>query len=175
MNKKSLLSVFAILFVVSAFGQEDWENQHVFQINKMEPHAYFYGFKSEKDALKNDWKNSEYYELLNGMWKFHWTKKPADRPVDFYKESYDVSGWDDIKVPGNWEFEGYRNGKDWGIPIYVNTSYAWSFHKRPTPPEIPHDWNPVGSYRTTFNIPENWDGREIIIHLEPLNQLFTFG
>ena len=164
MNRKSILmAVIFSMTVLFTFGQENWENQRIFQINKMEPHAYFYGFKSEKEALKNDWKNSEYYELLNGMWKFHWVKKPSDRPVDFYKESYDVSGWDDIKVPGNWEIEGYRNGKNWGIPIYVNTTYPWS-KKRPTPPEIPHDWNPVGSYRTTFNIPENWDGREIILH-----------
>ena len=112
---------------------------------------------------KNDWKNSDYYELLNGTWKFNWVKKPSDRPVDFYKESYDVSGWKDIRVPGNWEVEGERTGNNFGIPIYVNTTYPWA-DKRPVPPAIPHDWNPVGSYRTTFNIPENWDGREIILH-----------
>ncbi len=162
-NKNFLISALMLLSFMFATAQEDWENQHVFQRNKMVPHATFYGFKTEKEALKNDWKNSEYYELLNGMWKFHWVKKPADRPVDFYKESYDVTGWDEIKVPGNWEIEGYRNGKNWGIPIYVNTTYPWS-KKRPTPLEIPHDWNPVGSYRTTFNVPENWDGREIILH-----------
>ncbi|NPA37051.1 MAG: DUF4981 domain-containing protein [Chlorobi bacterium] len=170
--KRTLLMTLLTLIPVLGFTQEDWENQHVFQINKMEPHAYFYGFSSEKEALKNDWKNSDNYELLNGLWKFHWAKKPADRPIDFYKKSYDVSGWDEIKVPGNWEVEGYRNGKDWGIPIYVNTSYPWSFHKRPTPPEIPHDWNPVGSYRTTFTIPEKWNGRDIIIHFGAVKSAF---
>ena len=162
--KRTILLTFLMSMAVFVFGQADWENQHVFQINKMEPHAYFYGFSNEKAALKNDWKSSKNYELLNGMWKFHWAKKPADRPVDFYKEGYDVSGWDEIKVPGNWEVEGYRNGKNWGIPIYVNTSYPWSFHKRPTPPEIPEEWNPVGSYRTTFNVSDKWNGREIILH-----------
>ncbi len=164
MNYKGLfLSAIFVMAALISPAQNDWENPKVFQINKMEPHAFFYGFSNEKEALKNDWKNSDYYELLNGTWKFNWVKKPSDRPVDFYKESYDVSGWKDIRVPGNWEVEGERTGNNFGIPIYVNTTYPWA-DKRPVPPAIPHDWNPVGSYRHTFNVPENWNGREIILH-----------
>ena len=163
MKKILILSIY-LSFTGFIFCQENWENQHIFQINKMEPHAYFYGFSNEKDALQNNWKDSGFYELLNGMWKFHWVKKAADRPVDFYKESYNVSDWDEIKVPGNWEIEGYRNGKNWGIPIYVNDKYPWSFRKKATPPYIPHDWTPVGSYRRKFNIPDNWGNRDIILH-----------
>ena len=29
---------------------------------------------------------------------------------------------------------------------------------------MPLDYNPVGSYRRTFDLPESWDGREIFIH-----------
>ena len=164
MNYKGLfLSAIFVMAALISPAQNDWENPKLFQINKMEPHAFFYGFSNEKEALKNNWKNSEYYELLNGTWKFNWVKKPSDRPVDFYKESYDVSGWKDIRVPGNWEVEGERTGNNFGIPIYVNTTYPWA-DKRPVPPAIPHDWNPVGSYRHTFNVPENWNGREIILH-----------
>ena len=131
MNYKSLfLLVTFLMAALISPAQNDWENPKVFQINKMEPHACFYGFINEKKTLKNNWKNSEYYELLNGTWKFNWVKKPSDRPVDFYKESYDVSGWKDIKVPGNWEIEGVRTGNNFGIPIYVNTTYPWS-DKRP--------------------------------------------
>jgi beta-galactosidase len=152
-----LIAFLMVCTALFAQGQEDWENQHVFEINKLEPRAHFYSYQSEKDALENKRENSDYFQLLNGTWKFNWVKEPSQRPLDFYKESYDVSGWDDIKVPSNWEVEGY------GIPIYVNTTYPFAM-KNPTPPTIPDGWNPVGSYRRNFEIPANWDGRRIILH-----------
>ena len=81
-------------------------------------------------------------------------RRPADRPIEFYKSEYDVSDWHDIAVPGNWEVQGH------GIPLYTDVAYPFP----PNPPYIPHDWNPVGSYRTSFTVPESWDGRQIFLH-----------
>lgn len=149
--------LIALLFLSSVSAQNDWENQKVFAINKEAPRASFYSYPNQKKALTFEREESPYFKLLNGTWKFNWVKKPADRPVDFYESNYDVSGWDDIKVPSNWEVEGY------GIPIYVNTTYPFAM-KNPQPPTIPQDWNPVGSYRRDFVVDESWDGRRIFLH-----------
>ncbi|MBI9061507.1 MAG: DUF4981 domain-containing protein [Marinilabiliaceae bacterium] len=149
--------LIALLAVSSLSAQNDWENQKVFAINKEAPRASFYSYPNQKKALTFQREESPYFKLLNGIWKFNWVKKPADRPVDFYKSNYDVSEWDDIKVPSNWEVEGH------GIPIYVNTTYPFAM-KNPQPPTIPHDWNPVGSYRRNFVVDESWNGRRIFLH-----------
>lgn len=142
---------------LSLSAQHDWENQAIFSINKEEPHATFYSYKSEAEALKNKPKESSFYQLLNGDWKFHWARKAADRPADFYRPNYDVSAWKTIKVPANWEINGY------GMPIYINTRYEFN-PTNPVPPQLPDDWNPVGSYKHQFNIPENWENRQVFIH-----------
>jgi beta-galactosidase len=132
----------------------DWENPRVFQINKEYPVATFLPYANEASAIADNYATSPYYELLSGNWKFHWVPKPDDRPVDFYKENYDVSKWKDIVVPSNWEVEGY------GIPIYANNTYPHGLNA----PNIPHNDNPVGSYRRNFDVPATWDGRRIFLH-----------
>ena len=82
--------------------------------------------------------------------------KPADRPTDFYTEDYDVSNWAEMPVPGNWELNGY------GTPIYSNINYP--FPKNP--PFVDHNHNPVGSYKRSFSLPENWKNRRVYIHFE---------
>ncbi|TAJ11786.1 DUF4981 domain-containing protein [Marinilabiliaceae bacterium JC017] len=152
-------------------NRTDWENPKMFNQNKEAPHATLMPFASVDAALTKKRNASIYYKSLNGTWKFNWVRKPVDRPVDFYKPGFDVSDWNDIKVPSNWELQGY------GIPIYVNHQYEFADFKAPVSPEIefvegiypsnpgqvPHDYNPVGSYRRTFTIPENWDGRQVFI------------
>ena len=82
--------------------------------------------------------------------------------MDFYKPTFDVSGWDDIRVPANWQEFGY------GRPIYTNIRYPFP----PDPPHIPHDYNPVGSYRRVFEIPASWDGREVFLHFDGVKSAF---
>jgi beta-galactosidase len=139
---------------VLAQQPNDWENPAVFAINKEPPHATFFPFESRALALGRDPGRSTYFVDLDGRWKFNWVRKPADRPVDFYRTDFDDHGWGEIPVPGNWELNGH------GVPIYVN--YTYPFPKNP--PHIPHDDNPVGSYRTHFTVPATWDGREIFLH-----------
>ena len=134
--------------------QHDWENHRVFGWNKEAPHSFFIPFGDVESALKNDPSQSPYYLLLNGTWKFHWAKNPADRPKDFFTIDFDPSSWSDIEVPGNWEVQGF------GIPIYIESGYPF----KATPPQVSDEWNPVGSYRRTFVIPKEWEHREIFLH-----------
>ncbi len=154
------------MFVCSevTYAQEvkDWENPEVFAINREEPHASFMRYESEALALEDEFKNSSLYSSLNGKWKFNWVKKPADRARDFHKPEFDVRDWQEIKVPSNWELEGY------GIPIYTNSTYIFPEN----PPFIPHDWNPVGSYRRTFTIPADWNDKEVFVHLGAVRSAF---
>lgn len=142
----------------------EWENPLISGINKELPHATLIPFPDEASAMKNDRRNSPFYYSLNGLWKFHWSPRPADRPVDFFKENFDVSNWKEIPVPANWELHGY------GYPIYVNIPYEWS--KKPNPPYVPHDYNPVGSYRRTFTLPPNWKNGQFFIHFGAVKSAF---
>ncbi len=140
----------------------DWENPAIFGINTEPPHCTLMPFPDVQMALNKRPNDSPFYKTLNGTWKFHWVPKPADRPVDFYKEDFDVSQWVDISVPGNMEMHGY------GIPIYLNIPYPF----KANPPYIPHDNNPVGSYRRNFTVPDNWKGRQVILHFGGVNSAF---
>lgn len=134
--------------------QHDWENQAMFEQNKERPHATLFPYHLKEQALANDKSRSRYYLSLNGNWKFHWVDKPADRPVDFYKPSYDVSSWAEIAVPSNWQMQGY------GVPIYVNIKYPF----KADPPNIPQHYNPVGSYKRSFTIDKSWQNREVFLY-----------
>jgi beta-galactosidase len=151
-----LLLIGAMVCSLSIQAQNvPWEDPEVFEINREYPHATFYRHASETAALQSrGYELSPYYQSLNGTWKFHWVKKPAERPVYFYRNDYDVSTWDDIPVPANWELEGH------GIPIYTNIVYPFPAD----PPRVGHDYNPVGSYKRSFTLPAGWDGKEVYVH-----------
>lgn len=172
------LSFVLSIFIGYSQGQypDVWkyiENVNVIEENKEDAHASFTSFSSKNELKSNQ---PTYKKSLNGTWKFNWVRSPKDRPTKFYKPSEDVSNWDNIKVPSNWEVEGY------GIPIYTNHKYEFSdernmivddlemkdigYTKVPkNPGKIPHKYNPVGSYRRDFNLPKNWNGKEIFLHL----------
>ncbi len=160
MNKKLLLSALISLLLLSpCFGQtsrNDWENPQVFQINREPARADFIPYADIPSVIRDDFNNSPWFQLLSGTWKFNWAPTPATRPVNFYQNNFNVSSWDDIKVPSNWELQGY------GIPIYTNVAYPFPRN----PPYIDHSDNPVGSYRRNFEIPKSWDGRKVFLYFE---------
>lgn len=160
---------FYLLFLLSALCSSqsvvhDWENPLVVGINKVRPHCTLLPYADVESALIDDCHLSPWYISLNGNWKFNWVEKPEDRPVDFYKPDFDDSQWTTFPVPANWEFNGY------GIPVYVNIPYEWT--NDPQPPFVPHDYNPVGSYRTHFTLPDSWDGRQVILHFGAVKSAF---
>ena len=132
-----------------------WEDPAINQINKLPPHAHFIPFATVEQAQTEDKWQSPMLQSLNGMWKFNLAQNPSERPYWFFKDDFDTRAWKEIKVPANWEMEGYD------YPIYVNVQYP---HKR-TPPKIQEHYNPVGSYKRTFTIPENWKGKEVVLHI----------
>jgi len=158
MMKKIIQTIFFYFSVTTIiFSQtipNDWENPAVISRNKEPAHSFYIPYQNTKTALRNDPVQSSFFKSLNGTWKFYWVRKPADRPKDFYKVDYDVSNWHNIKVPGNWEIQGF------GIPIYTDVEYPFP----PNPPHIPHDYNPVGSYRRTFTVPESWANRQVFLY-----------
>jgi beta-galactosidase len=151
----------------------EWLDLAIYEVNRMPMRASAFAFESRELAEKRDKEKSAYFLSLNGTWKFNWVEKPADKPNDFFNENFDDSNWDNFQVPANWEFN--NTGKTYGYPIYVNHPYEFGV-RHPDPDllieNIPRDYNPVGSYRRKFTFPDNWDGRQIFIHLGAVKSAF---
>jgi beta-galactosidase len=141
-------------------------------INKEPAHASLMPYANLQEALKANRHASSLCRSLNGLWKFNWVSWPQQRPVDFYKTSYDVSAWKDIKVPSNWQIEGY------GTPYYSNFTYIFKKDFPHIMSEPPRKYtayaerNPVGSYRRDFDVPANWNGRRIFMTFDGVDAGF---
>ena len=166
---KSALYMFVVCFgflsVTAQTLDPVIENHDVIGINKLEARATFFPYNSLQLAKEDNLSKAENYLLLNGIWQFNYCEAPELRPTDFYKEDYDTSKWATIKVPANWEVEGF------GIPIYVNASYPFQKGEL-NPPDIPDGNNPVGSYKRTFDVPNNWNGKDIFVHFGAVKSAF---
>ena len=165
----------------------EWQSPDSVAVNKLQPHAWFFSFRNIEEARKVLPENSSYWKSLDGLWKFHWAPNPDERPKDFFRTDYDVSKWDDIKVPMNWNMAGLqRDGKNkYGDPLYSNQRVIfqhswqpmndWKGGVMPTPPK---DWmtyrnrNEVGSYCRTFSVPADWKGQEIYLNFDGVDSFF---
>ena len=144
--RKLLLSILMFGLGYAVQGQEinDWENPQVIGINKEPYHANL--------TLPSKRYSSGECESLDGVWKFRWSPRPEQRTVDFYEPGFDVSGWDDIVVPGEWQMQGY------GIPIYTNWTMPFKKDQPRVMSEPPANYysyenrNPVGQYVTSFKV-----------------------
>lgn len=156
MKRLLFLSLAAAAAIAVQAEGNDWENPRVFSVGRESPRATSFVYPTREGALESVPESSPYFESLNGTWKFFFSPTPAGVPEGFYKPGYNVAGWDNIKVPSNWEMEGY------GVPIYTNTRYPFPIN----PPYIPHDDNPTGCYRRNFTIPSDWVGRRVYLHFD---------
>ena len=165
---------------------KEWESPERLSLNKEQPHAWFFSFADVEAARRVLPENSCYWMSLNGTWKFHWAGNPEERPEKFYECGYDVSGWDNIAVPGSWNIQGLQKDgtQRYGTPVYVNQPVIF-YHERKvddwrqgvmrTPPS---NWttyknrNEVGSYRRTFSVPAAWNDREIYIDFDGVDSFF---
>ncbi|MEJ2881598.1 glycoside hydrolase family 2 TIM barrel-domain containing protein [Pedobacter sp. GR22-6] len=155
MNKTlSFIAGIALITTASVRAQNnDWENPKIVDQGKEKPHVTFVPFDRQQEALADDYSKSAYFKSLNGQWKFNYVDQYKDRRTDFYQTNVDDSGWANLNVPSNWELNGF------GIPIYTNIVYP---HPK-NPPFIGAN-NPVGTYRKSFTIPEDWDEKEVLVH-----------
>ncbi len=169
-----LAALLTLWAASSPAANEPWQDASVTNVNRLPMAAHFLPFLSEKAALNQLGKpdeerfalneRSERRLSLNGQWKFKLVKKPSLCLPDFYKTGYDVSGWQDINVPGSWELQGFD------APIYTDVTYPFAAN----PPFVPQDYNPVGHYVREFTIPESWKGMDVIIDFEGVESAFSF-
>ncbi|HWZ03020.1 MAG TPA: glycoside hydrolase family 2 TIM barrel-domain containing protein [Mucilaginibacter sp.] len=174
MNFKKLLIPLCLIAWLSKVSAQtpEWENEKIFGINKEATHVTYTPYANVKEALKDVSAESPYYFSLDGNWKFNWVKQPSERPVDFYRTDFEDAKWKTISVPCNMELQGY------GTPIYTNFIYPF----KPNPPivinDAPADWtvskepDPVGSYRRNFDIPAEWNGKEVFVHFNGVQSAF---
>ena len=134
-----------------------WKDVNITSVNKIPARSAFMTYPDKVSALKGIYAASPYYKLLNGIWNFYYVDSYKDLPVNIEKPNASIN-WKTIKVPGNWEVQGY------GVAIYVNHPYDFQ-PRNPQPPQLP-EANPVGVYQREFEVPANWDGRNIYLHLE---------
>jgi beta-galactosidase len=142
----------------------EWDDVAVLHSGTEKPHATLMVYPSAELATAGDRAKSPWFRSLNGTWKFNWAPGPAVRPVDFYRPTYSDAGWKTIKVPGSIEAQGY------GMPIYVNIGYTFPYDRKD--PRPPRDANPVGSYRTSFDVPADWNGRRLFLHFDGVDSAF---
>ena len=149
------------------------DNPEVFKVNQLESHSdhcYYLDYsdmKKEKNPL---------LQSLNGQWEFAYSKNVMERPVDFYKETFDASGFDKIMVPGHIELAGYDKIR------YINTMYPWEgkeYHRGAYSMEATGaeegmfseaQYNPVGSYIKYFDLDKNMCGKRIYICFEGVEE-----
>lgn len=161
----SIITFFVLLIITSCTSKyknvpfeepnpKPWDDPQIVEINKEAPRAYYIPYTTEEQAIKNEKWDSPDIVSLNGTWLFHLSQTPDKRPFYFFKDDYDTHDWDQIKVPSNWELQGFD------YPIYTNSKYP---HPK-TPPKITGNHNPVGSYKRIFEIPADWNGKDVFIH-----------
>lgn len=178
MKNSFIISIlFGLLFQSAIAVQNDWENEAVFEKNKLEARVPSYSYATAVDALTGN-RDQARMLSLNGIWKFNFVGKSQDRPTNFMGAEFRGPGWVDIEVPSNWELKGH------GQPIYTNivypwtpgvldgkVKYDWKGPQPPRPPFITRD-NPVGSYYRDFEVPADWQGQSIILHFGGVTSAF---
>ena len=156
---KKIILLFSVLITLSCRqelfkevpAQTFHYNHQKFEDHKLPPRASFFAFENpgitEKEISKR-------FMSLNGDWKFYFVKDPKQRPTTFQNVNYDDSQWDTIPVPANWEVEGYDH------PIYLDERYPFTTKW----PDAPTDYNPVGTYRKTISLTEDFLSEDVILH-----------
>ncbi len=176
MNRIMIILLFAFVQTVKAdnmagflYGCKEgpdgteWQNPEMLSLNKEQPRAYTFSYASREQALRVLPEHSTFYQSLDGMWKFHWVPTPEKRPMDFYQPEYDVTAWDDIKVPGCWNVQGLQKdgSMKYGVPVYVNQPVIF-YHEVKV-----DDWR-----EGVFSVPGLWKGRELFINFDGVDSFF---
>ncbi len=135
-----------------------WENPTITGINRLPARSAFYPSAALSAGLQGA--DARVFSL-NGLWSFCYAAAPALSPAEFYSTEFDDAGWGKLPVPGCWQMHGY------GYPHYTNVVYPIPID----PPHVPTE-NPTGAYRTHFNIPANWAGRQTVLRFDGVDSAF---
>ena len=155
--KCSLSSILFLFAGIICSAQDEWLDPERNSFNRYPMHTNYFAYQDKNETEKPRSESGNYLSI-NGVWNFNWVRDADMRPMDFYEVDFNDKGWDKLKVPANWELNGY------GSPIYVNVGYPWRSQFESRPPMFPIENNHVGSYRREIVIPNNWKGKDIIAH-----------
>ena len=148
-------------------GYPEWNNNpETFKLNRLDAHATLMPYKTVEEALLGDRSASDFYQSLNGVWKFAFAENPEQRIKNFFNMEFDESGWDEIKVPGHWQLQGYD------YPQYTNVRYPWEGKEDIKPPFAPTKYNPVGQYIRSFTVPVDWQDQPVYISFQGVESAF---
>ena len=159
------------------------KNPDIYKIHVLPPCADHVAYRNEEEAraaermrhqgpdgaslVTDETKGSSLRMSLNGLWQFHYAVNYGSTIKGFEKPEYRAIGWDSIRVPAHIQMEGYDR------PAYVNTQYPWDGREDIEPGRIPEYYNPVGSYRRYFTLPESFRGQEIRISFQGVESGFA--
>lgn len=147
--------------IFSQYGRIDVDkyiqDAEVFEENQISLLPTLIPFKDYHSALTKTENQSEYYQNLDGKWKFKLKNTPYVFPNDFYEKNFDDTKWNDINVPSVWQMQGYDH------LIYRNVPMEFAPYD---PPKVPKELNPTGCYRRKFYVDSDWNGRQVILHFD---------
>jgi beta-galactosidase len=167
MKGPTICLVLAIFNYFGAYSQipPEIQDENVIGVNKLPARTMIWPSSSLEEAKKSNYDHSPWVKSLNGKWQFHWSPDPQSRPAEFYKPDFSRKDWATINVPSTIERQGF------GVPLYTNSVYPFKVNPpfvmdEPDPKYTTYlQRNPVGSYCRTFTVPEEWEGKRIILHL----------
>jgi beta-galactosidase len=165
--------LFACVFTIQAYAApSDWENHEINARNRLPARTSFVPYETIEQARFGDRHSSPRFQSLDGEWRFDWVARPEDRSTAFHRADFDDSAWKTIPVPSNWELHGY------GTPIYVSAGYPFKIDPPRVTSKPPADYtafkerNPVGSYRRTFEVSNEWYDQRVILHFAGVESAF---
>jgi beta-galactosidase len=164
MKQQLVILTLFCFFTVNTYSQKLFpeniynfiENPQITQVNQEPGRNPFVPYSTVLDAQQADLKQSDLFLSLNGDWEFSWSENIEKSIRSFYNTTFNDKKWNVIKVPGNWEMQGY------GDPMFRNIQQPFDCN----PPFVPKDYNPVGLYRKDFVLPANWNGKEVFLRVE---------
>lgn len=159
-NKLFILSIAGLICTQAGNASSTlpyWQDMSVTSVGREAPRTEFSSWTNESDALEKSFEESPYYKSLNGVWKFYFTEDHRTLPDGITNAGVNTDKWADIKVPGNWEPQGF------GTAIYTNIPYDFQ-PVNPTPPKLP-DAVETGVYHRTFTVPADWNGMDVFLNI----------
>ena len=160
---KCCFALLTLLMTFSSLSVEEWRDPEIFRINKEPARSFFYSYDNKVALVAEEPWQQNNHQLLNGQWKFNWVDHPSKRAKNFYQTNFDDKKWGQFPVPANWELNGF------GTPFYH--SHA-CFDNEILLPKQDMPYNPVGSYRKTFNVPTDWVDQQIFVHFGAVKSAF---
>ena len=147
-----------------ARGLADWQDPQIVERNKQPAHVTYVPYRSSAEALANQREQAADFRLLNGTWRFRWAARPADSPDAWADTDLGDTGWDALAVPGSWQLQG-----DYDVPIYTNVKYPFPIDDQNS---VPSDDNPTGFFRTSFDLPADWQDKRVYLTFEGVDSAF---